>query len=309
MKHVFVVNPTAGSRNCRHEIEEILKSRCSGFDWELYETTGHGDAVNYVRKRARASSEPIRFYACGGDGTLNEVASGALGSKASIGVYPCGSGNDYVKHFGGKKAFLDIPSLMNAPDIPIDLMKVGKHYSINICDFGFDTVVARTMEKVKRKPIIGGKNSYTTGVIWAVLTAMKNKCEIWGDGEKLIDHNILLCSLACGSHVGGMFRCAPFSKCSDGLMEVCIVKPVSRLTFIRLVGKYAKGLHLENERFKKFIVYRRCKKIRIVAPEDFCLSLDGEVTKTGSCTVEVLHNALRFALPAGARETGKVFDD
>lgn len=309
VKHVFVINPAAGKTDSVSEIQSQLFAHGAGYDWEIYVTRVPGDATDFVRRRAKAEKGPIRFYACGGDGTLNEVATGALGfENVSIGVYPCGSGNDYVKHFGGKDAFLSIPALLAAPEIPVDLMKLGKRYSINICDFGFDTAVATTMANVKRKAVIGGSNAYYTGVIWAVLTAMKSKCEIWGDGEKLNDGKILLCSLGCGSYVGGSFRCAPRSKCGDGLMEVCIVRPVSRLTFIQLVGKYAKGEHLEEERFKKYITYRRCKKVRIVAPPGFKFSMDGEVISVGSCTVELLHHALRFALPEGAEERGKLFD-
>ena len=137
---------------------------------------------------------------------------------------------------------------------------------------------------------------------------MRSKCQIWGDGEKLNDGKILLCSLGCGSYVGGSFRCAPRSVCGDGLMEVCIVRPVSRLTFIRLVKKYAAGEHLEEEMIKKFRTYRRCKKVRIVAPTGFKFSMDGEVISVGSCTVEILPSAFRFALPAGAEERGKLFD-
>ncbi len=309
MKHIFIMNPAAGRESSVSAIQEELFRVGRGYDWELYVTRAPGDATKYVRRRARGTSEKIRFYACGGDGTLNEVASGALGcDNASIGVYPCGSGNDYVKHFGGKDAFLNIANLLAAPEIPVDLMKLGNRYAINICDFGFDTVVATTMANVKRKALIGGHNAYTSGVVWAVLTAMKSKCEIWGDGEKLNDGKILLCSLGCGSYVGGSFRCAPRSVCGDGLMEVCIVKPISRLTFVNLVGKYAKGEHLEEKKFEKYITYRRCKKVHIKAPPGFKFSMDGEVISVGSCTVETLHHALRFALPAGAEERGKLFE-
>ncbi|MBQ1955739.1 MAG: hypothetical protein II350_08390, partial [Clostridia bacterium] len=89
---------------------------------------------------------------------------------------------------------------------------------------------------------------------------------------------------------------------------VCIVRPVSRLTFLGLVKKYAAGEHLDEEKFKKFITYRRCKKVKIVAPTGFKFSMDGEVISVGSCTVEILPQALRFALPEGAEERGKLFD-
>ena len=302
MKHIFIINPAAGKDNSFDNIKKILELKKVEVDYELYETQAPGDATAYIRKYCTEHKEPVRFYACGGDGTLNEVVNGVVGfENASMGCYPCGSGNDFVKYYGGKKVFWNLEELLNAPEEYIDLMRVGNKYAINATHFGFDSSVAETMMKVRRKKLIGGKNAYTTGVVVGLFKAMKNACRVTVDGELLNpDGNILLCTIANGQYVGGSFRCAPRSIDNDGFLEVCLVKPISVLTFVSLIKVYTEGTHLDDPRFAKILEYRRGKKIEIEAPEGFIYSFDGELIRQNKFTVEVVPNAIRFAVPKGA---------
>ena len=302
MKHIFVINPAAGKENAQDVIRARLEELKEPIDYEIYVTQGVSDATEYVRSRCKELDTPTRFYACGGDGTLNEVVNGVVGCPmASLGCYPCGSGNDFVKYYGGKKHFLNIEALVNAPEEEIDLMRVGDRYAINATHFGFDSAVAKTMMNVRRKKIIGGSNAYTTGVVVGLFKAMRNKCRVWVDGELLNPKGvILLCTIANGQYVGGSFRCAPRSLDNDGLLEVCLVHPVSHITFLRLVQDYTKGAHLDNPKFEKYLEYRRGKNIRIEASEGFLYSFDGELIAQNEFTVEVIPSAIRFAVPQGA---------
>ena len=297
MKHIFIINPAAGKDNSFENIKQRLEQKKLEVDYELYETQAPGDATAYIRAYCAAHSEPVRFYACGGDGTLNEVVNGVVGFEhASMGCYPCGSGNDFVKYYGGKKVFWDLDDLLNAPEEYIDLMRVGNKYAINATHFGFDSSVAETMMKVRRKKIIGGNNAYTTGIVVSLFKAMKNSCKVTVDGELLNPSgNILLCTIANGQYVGGAFRCAPRSLDNDGLLEVCLVKP-----FLSLIKVYTEGTHLDDPRFDKYLEYRRGKKIEIEAPEGFVYSFDGELIRQNRFTVEVVPHAIRFAVPKGA---------
>ncbi len=303
MKHVFIINPAAGKENSYEEIRQALEALERPVDYELYETQAPGDATAYIRNYCATHTGPVRFYACGGDGTLNEVVNGAVGfAHASVGCYPCGSGNDFVKYYGGKRAFLNLKELVEAPEESIDLMRVGNKYAINATHFGFDSCVAKTMMNVRRKKLIGGKNAYTTGVVVGLLKAMKNACKVYVDGELLNPKGtILLCTVANGQYVGGSFRCAPRSLDNDGLLEVCLVRPVSHFTFLKLIGDYTKGTHLGNPKFDKLIEYRRGKTVQIEAPEGFLYSFDGELIAQNRFVVEVVPEALRFAVPKTAK--------
>lgn len=298
MKTIFIVNPAAGWGKALEIINEATaKLEC---EFEIYCTKAPNDATEYIRSYCEKNPDKkVRFCACGGDGTLNEVVNGAAGfENAEVTCYPCGSGNDFVKYYGGSEVFSDANALVSVESAPIDLIKVGEKYSVNIVNFGFDTCVARTMNKVRNKPIIGGKNAYNYGVFKSVLTAMRNKAKIFADGELLNESGkFLLCTVANGKYVGGKFHCAPRSDNTDGLLEVCMIKPISIFKFLKILGPYEKGVYLDDPKFADWLVYRRCKEIKIQAPEGFAITLDGEIISGTEFALQCEKGALNFAVP------------
>ncbi len=300
MRHIFVINPGAGPTNAEAEIRSKLAA--CGAEAEVYVTADRRDATRFVREVCESSDEEVRFYACGGDGTLNEVVSGAVGfPHAAVGCYPCGSGNDYVKYYGGKDAFLSIPDQLVAPDMPVDVLRVNDRYAVNASHFGFDSVVVEGMVRCRRHKWLSGKRAYTYGVARALFKGMKNNGTLTADGEVLNpDGKLLLCTLACGAYVGGSFRCAPRSRNDDGLTEVCLVRPVSRFTFLRLMGDYTAGNHLDKKAFRKVIIYRRAAVMTVDAPEPISLLLDGEPITGTHFDIQTLPRAVRLIVPAGA---------
>ena len=301
MKHIFIVNPAAGGGS----VPGIVRERIGGRpDCEIYETKGKRDATEYVRSRcAKNPEEQLCFVACGGDGTVNEVASGvALNPKACMTVFPLGSGNDFVKAFGGAERFLDMEAIMNAVPRPIDILRVGERWAVNAFHFGLDAAVAKTMNDVKPKPFIGGKNAYPTGVAKALICNMRTWCSMEVDGEAFHEGNMLLCTVANGQYVGGSYRCAPRSLCDDGLAEICLVKPVSRLRFLKLMNAYKAGSHLEDPRFEGVVIYRRGRVIEVSGKPGFMVSLDGEIVEGTFFRVEVIHGGLQFAAVGDEKE-------
>ena len=299
MKHVFVINPAAGPVGSENNLKLALKEIQQRESVDIYYTSGVGDAERFVREYCQSADDAVRIYACGGDGTLNEVVNGAMGfDNAAVGCYPCGSGNDFVKAFGGAERFLDIEALMSAAPSPIDIIKVNEKYCVNVCNFGFDAAVASTMQEVKNKLIFKGKGAYFAGVIKAFVMNVRTKCSLKVDGEELSEGTILLCTIANGQYVGGSFRCAPRALTDDGLLEICVVKPVSRARFLSLIGPYSKGRHLDDPAFDGFILYRRGKVIEVESSEpDFMYTLDGELEKRNRFTAEVVPSAIRFIIP------------
>ena len=117
------------------------------------------------------------------------------------------------------------------------------------------------------------------------------------DGEKLSGKSFLLCTIANGGYVGGAYRCAPRARNDDGKLEVCVVKPLSLFTFIRLIGAYREGKHLDDPRFAKYITYRRASRVEVRADAPFPVELDGEIIRPSHFVCEVVPGALRFAVP------------
>lgn len=298
MKHIFIVNPMSGNRNAAELVGKELSKIGADYDCEMYITQKTNDAESYIKNYLSNSTEKVRFYACGGDGTVNEVVNGiAPFEHGSFSVYPCGSGNDFVKVFGEKEKFLNIRNLIEGEETKIDVMKVGDRYCVNICHFGFDSYVAKKMNEVRAKPVIGGKNAYTTGVVLGLAKAMKSRVTVFADGRKMNNGTLLLCTVANGKYVGGKYKCAPKADIRDGLLDVCLVDPVSRLTFVKLINAYAEGKHLEDPRFKSFVHYKQCRTVEIIAQKNFNISLDGEIVPTPHAVIKIISNGINFVIP------------
>lgn len=297
MKHIFVINPCAGGKNHTSFITSEINQQ--SIDAEVYVTLGPKDATRFVSEYCRQHpDETMRFYACGGDGTLNEVVSGAIGhGKAEVGCYPCGSGNDYVKYWPDAD-FHSIKSLTEALVEEVDVMKVnGNRYGLNTLNYGFEAEVCRAMDEVRRKPLIGGRMAYTTGIVKSLFTGRHNPCCISVDGERWLEGDLLLASLANGRYEGGGFLSAPRSMNDDGLMEITAIRPISIVRFAGIIIYYKRGEYLDQPTLQDILAYCRGRRVTIESDRQFYIGIDGELLCATRFEVENLHRALRFAVP------------
>lgn len=299
VKHVFVINPCAGQRDATDFIRCQVVELGAGYDCEFYVTKARGDATRYVREHCLESpNESFRFYACGGDGTINEVVSGVVGQpNAEMTCYASGSGNDYIKYYGDRKSFLDLRQLIDGEVKEVDVMRVNDHFSLNVCNFGFDAIVCKTMEQVRRKWLIGGRNAYTTGILKALFSGRRTQCKIVVDGKVVHDGEMLLCTLGNGRFVGGAYQCSPLSHNDDGLIEVCLFKPLSLFSFIRLIGSYRDGSFIHRPDIQDKMTYLQGRVIDIETPQAIDLCVDGEMLYGSRFHIEQMQRAVRFVVP------------
>lgn len=297
MKYIFIVNPYSGKSESKKDLFEKLK-KYDNFEYEVKSFNSREDTITFIDEYCQNNKEDIVFVAVGGDGTINAVVSAAVNHKnAIVTCYPCGSGNDFVKIYGGKEKFLDLDNLFNGIETKIDVMRVNDKYSVNVANFGFEAEVCDVANNVRRKKIIGGKRSYTTGIIVSIFKSMKTKCKIVADDEVIAEKSVLLGGLANGKYVGGAYMCAPYSDNEDGLLEVCVVKPISLFRFASLIGKYKAGKHLDDHKLRNIITYKRAKKVVIDATDKFKICLDGEIYKGNHFEIENMQQVLRFIKP------------
>jgi len=300
MKHIFMVNTVAGKHSCLNEVRDAVTRDNDFSDYEIFTPESAADNTNFVKKYLEEHpDQETRFYACGGDGTANKVASGVVGHpNASMTILAHGSGNDYIKYYADLQTFQDIDKVLHGEEHKVDIMKANDRFALNATHFGLDAVVAKAMNKIRRHTIFGGKMCYPFAVVWGFLAGMRTKCTVYADGEKLNDGKICLCTVTNGKYVGGSYKCAPKSKNDDGLLEVCLVKPLSRFRFPFLIKSYTNGTHLDNPKFDRLIVYRRAKQVIIEGGKNFCVSLDGEIMEAERIVVDNLQQAIRFVAPA-----------
>ena len=327
MKHLFIINPCAGKEDSTSAITQRVEAYASShpdFDYQIYVTQSQGDATRWVSQWCNEHpAQEARFYACGGDGTLNEVVSGAIGhTSVQVSCYASGSGNDYIKYYGTLEDFNDLERLVNGTPHPVDVMKIiyppaasaannnadsgspfitgggSPRYSINICNFGFDAMVCKVGNDVRRKPIIGGKHSYTTGIIRSIFTSRSNYVRMTVDGQPFFDGHMLLCTLGNGRYNGGKYMCAPLSKNDDGLLEVNLFKRMSLIKFASLIDDYSRGTHINRPDVKRLMLYRQATTVEMASPDPFWLVIDGEMLHSNRYRVENLNHAVTFVSPA-----------
>ena len=312
MKHLIVFNPGAGKDNGADAFRALIKEKFAGLDYEVYETEGPRSVIPFLRKYLKEQKDTVRVYACGGDGTVHEVANGLVGAdNAELAILPMGTGNDFVKSYGVTneevEKYRHFEPLIKGEAKPIDLSKISggnleePWYSINVINFGFDAIVGARGNYYKEhgfpKKVKEGTNPYDYAL---KNDAMKhgrfNNIEVYADGEKLNEKQLLLTTLAQGQWVGGQFKCAPKSDNTDGLIDVCVMKTMTLIGLGMIIGTYTKGKHLDKPR-KKF-VYRQAKEIKMVSPEEFDVCVDGEMIRGKEFKVEVCPKAIKLVPPA-----------
>ena len=300
MKHIFIINPTAGKSDSRQKIYDMADSlrQKHGLDVQCILTKKQGHATELARKLCE-SGEELRFYACGGDGTVNEVANGIIGyDNAAMSVIPVGTGNDFLKNFGDDaEKFRDAENLWDGPQFPMDAIDVNGRVALTIACSGIDARVARDVHKYSESPILDGKSSYIASLLVNFLfKGIGSHWTVELDGETIED-DFSLVSVCNGRYYGGGFMPVAEARMDDGVLNTLVVKKVSRGAFIKFVGPYSKG------QYYKFPHVARCvapKVVRIRSEKpDIVTCLDGECITSDDVTIRLSDKRLNFFGPTG----------
>lgn len=311
MRHIFIINPVAGKGRSQIEIagniNALLKNR--DIQYEIYYTRYKGDVKSFVDSKCSDKS-PVVFYACGGDGTLHEVINAAVFySHASVGVIPCGSGNDFVKNFHNHDLFGDIEAQISGEYVKIDMIKAQNEYAVSVCNIGFDADAAFNMHKFKKIPFITGSGCYILSVLYCLLKKLGKKLKVVLDNDYTFEGTFLLGVAANGHSYGGGYKCAPKALINDGVIDICFVNKMSRFKILGLIGSYKNGTHLENEKLKEYITYKKCRAVKITSKESINLCVDGENYVFDELDFEIVPESLNFHLPKGVTIQGSKLEN
>jgi YegS/Rv2252/BmrU family lipid kinase len=297
MKHLFIVNPVAGGRDSTAEVTARVKAAFAGGrpgDYEVYTTKAPMDACDKIIAEAASGAE-LRVYACGGDGTLNECVCGAAGrGNVAVTHYPCGTGNDFVRCFGTERdRFRDLEALLDGEVRALDVIDCNGRYAINICSVGIDARIGTDVHKYSALPVLGGKLAYGTSAAVNLVKGVRQPLRVVCGGKLYYGDMSLIC--ACnGSYYGGGFHPVPEARPDDGVLDFLIVKGVSRLAFVRLVGAYAKGKYAE---MPKVITHVRGERIEIESETPLAVNLDGELIFGKTVTMQLVPGGVNFLVP------------
>lgn len=332
MENVFIVNPMAGKgsgsqkhflrrRQSEQRITELTDriyaaAESLSAEVEVILTKEPGDAEKIARRLAETESDGLRIFACGGDGTLNEVINGAsMNSKVQIGAVPIGTGNDTIRNFTHpdgtpitKAEFLDPKAQILGVAHRIDLLQYSGaldgveqvRYCVNMINNGFDCNVVACAGRLKKKPLISGSFAYFLAVLLMLLRKEGIDLMIKADGKVLRDEPVLLCAVANGCYCGGGLKGVPMAIMDDGNLELSIIKNTKRRIFLGLLPSYAKGTYLETPESKVLVERDKFREVELIprSSDEVLTCADGEIYATSGIKIRVVPGAIPFILPA-----------
>ncbi len=295
MKHLFIINPAAGSRDRTGMYTEKINRICGekGLDYEIKVSAAPGNCRELARSAAQ-SGEEYRIYACGGDGTLNEVVGGVVGfPNVAVTVFSGGSGNDFAKVFSDPDAFRDLEKLLDCKEVLFDLIRCNDDVSLNICSVGLDARIGHDVANYKRLPLLSGFRAYALSALVNVIRGIAEHYVVEIDGERIDGDRTLIC--ACnGRFYGGGFNPVPEADPTDGLLDVLLVEKVSRLQVAGVIGKYKNGQH---KMLPSLVRHFRTNKLKIICDKPTGINLDGELRKAQEINISIAKEKLRFFYP------------
>ena len=297
MRHLFIINPAAGSYNQTEDYRKKIADVCEkrGLDYSIRVSGAPGRCCKIAREAAQTGMD-YRIYACGGDGTLNEVVNGVAGyDNVAITVFSGGSGNDFARMFSNPAAFKDLERLLDAEETTMDLIKCNDDYSLNICSVGLDARIGHDVANYKRLPLLSGFRAYAVSTVVNVVKGISEHYVVEVNGEKIDGQQTLIC--ACnGKFYGGGFCPVPTADPTDGKLEVLLVKDVSRLKVAQVVGAYKNGKYAN---FPDLIRYYSTDHVKIICDKPTGINLDGEKREATVIDMRVADEKLRFFYPKG----------
>lgn len=293
---IFIVNPisgTSGKNFVTKLIEDYLDRRIYDYDVEKTEYVGH---ATELAQSAAAQGVDI-VCAIGGDGTVNEVASGLVHTQTALAIIPSGSGNGLARHLRIPTDPLSAIKIINAGQMQtMDYGLVNERPFFCTCGIGFDALISQKFaESGKRGPV-----SYIENVLNSSLKYHPDTYDIDiinnKEGEEMHEvHKAFLISCANASQYGNNAYIAPSASVRDGIMDVTLIEPFTPLEAPLLATQLFNGTIEQNSRIKTF----QCQKAVIRRSKPGVVHYDGDPMQTGErVVVELVPHGLMCVSPS-----------
>ena len=300
----IVANPKAGQgRGARLATRLRERLEQSGAQASVHLTAAKGQAESVARaileSEANRAGGRVCLVACGGDGTVQEVANAVLadGRPSSpgvvLGVAPAGRCNDFASAFGIHARLADIAEvLLRGGTTAVDLGRVNRRYFCTVAALGFDAAVSRFVNDMKMP--LTGTLAYVYGILRVLPVYHPAEVRLAMDGST-IEGPVYLAASANTSSYGGRLRICPGANACDGTLDLCLIAPLSRWRVLRLLHRVLRSRHTDLPEVRLI----RTRSVRIESPRPQEIWADGEFVARTPATIEVVPAALRMLVPAG----------
>ena len=324
---VIITNPISGKGHAKNVAEQGYAALTeSGQHGQLVLTSASGDAKRFAQEAAADGTRHV--IACGGDGTLHEVVNGiATVPDVTLGVLPCGRGNDFAAAVGiPLKPEAAIATLLSGTPIRVDLGRcyqnssqlsavshqqegvnasetslpkaesrkpTANYYFTTIATCGYDTEVSR--RAAKGTPLFAGTASYAYAAVETLFYYEPPNVRLEGDFGTH-EGALLLAATGITSRYGGGFQIVPNARIDDGLFDVCIIRPVSAFTVLRLLVTLFWGGHVGHPA----VSMHQTRTLKIETDTSMLLYADGEPMCETPATIEIIKHGLVVMAPQTA---------
>jgi len=290
----FIVNPAAGHGRALKTWKRIepLAASLGEYGVKVTERPRHGEDL--AREAAREGYD--RVVALGGDGTVNEVGNGVVGSGAALGTVPGGSSNDWMRTLGIPWSAEEATRIaFQGRVVKSDVGRiVGGRYFINIAGIGFDAEVTRRVNRYGPVfKMIGGKLPSLLAIAATLYRfgGVDVRADIDGKAQDI--ERVLLIAVGVAKYYGGGMMILPDAIIDDGLFDIIWGHHLTRMQLIKLVGKTYKGGHVGDPK----VTITRGRRITVTSAEPVAYHLDGDVAGDLPVTIEIVPGGLDIIVP------------
>lgn len=277
---LFIVNPISGNGNRKNLISKLMKD---GHKVICTEYAGHGEVI------ARETDDDV-VVAVGGDGTVNEVARGIIGTAKTLGIFPCGSGDGLARHIGLSNEYRKaMDTLLAGKTDMIDVAYINDRMFLSVCGVGFDAMVSEKFAKSGKR---GLANYIEQAIIsWKDYEPEKYTLDI--DGETLVNEAVLI-TVGNSNQWGNGAKVTPMADLRDGELDITVVDRFRNIEIPKLAYRLMSGTVNEDYHVHCY----RGRNIRIIRQFEGPAHADGDWFETGlEIDIRIIPHALKVIVP------------
>ena len=285
----FIVNPMSGGGRCKEKWEQVLQViKGDDLEFDYSYTECHGDAIRLASEATRQNVYDV-IVAVGGDGTVNEVINGMMGSGVDLlempafTIFPAGTGSDTVRTLGidfDVSKFVDMINQGEIRKCDVGLASFiykevsGSRYFLNACDIGIGASVATIVNSMNQSnDKKSRKFKFFRTIIEQIFKFKSFSSIIMGDSDFTIETNTITVSICNFQYFGGGIKISPNSQIDDGKLDLITTTNISKLGLLGQVSRVYKGTHINHHK----IINRSAKEFIVDIPTPQLLETDGEV--------------------------------
>ncbi len=288
MKTLIILNPSSANKKTMG-IKDLIESEFKKLkiDYCIHISKSLEDIIDVTKKNLKKDFSS--FIAVGGDGTIHYMANVLAGTNKNLGAIPTGSGNDITTTLGLPTDIKKCCQIIKKSRIRrIDLGLINdKYYYMAVAGSGFDSEV-NDLANNTRFPI-KGPSKYTYAV-YKTLISFKSKKFLLSYNNKQKEVMGMMIAAANMSCYGGGMRIAPLADCADGLLDICVIKRMSKIHFIKIFPKVYTGKHVSDSHVEIF----KTNCFTMDSEYRFSVFADGEYICKLPASFKIVPRALNF---------------